>query len=138
MSDAPPIQGPPVAPQPLPTAVNEKSLQRYIAWCELICIGAASVGLVGIIWLTILYIQAGAVNLIPYLEDNFAMFGLAGWYLLMGAWSAVLLHRRRREAYLVTMTHLMLMLVLVFPISTIFGFLGLLWLNVGRDGLRRG
>ena len=88
----------------------------------------------------ILYFQERPVNLMQYLAEgaNFGEFALAGWYLLMGSWAAVLLHLRKREAYLVTMTHLIFMLLIVFPISTIFGFLGLLWLNAGRDGLRRG
>jgi hypothetical protein len=139
MSDVPPIPSPPVAPQPLPTAVNEQLLQKYITWSELICIGAASVGLVGVIWLLTLHFQEGRGNLIQYLQEgaNFAEFGLASWYLVMGSWAAVLLHLRRREAYLVTMTHLIFMLVIVFPVTTIFGFLGLLWLNAGRDVLRR-
>jgi hypothetical protein len=115
-------------PPPLPVAVAEQSLQKYITRCKVLCIVAASLFLVGVGGFIVQYLEEGSVN--------FGALGFGIWYVLMGYGAALLLHRRRSEAYLAAMPCLIIMLLL-FPVGTVFGVLGLSWLNKGRPLLRR-
>jgi hypothetical protein len=127
MNGVPPIITPPVMPPPLPAAVTGESLEKYISRCEVICLVAATLFLAGVIGFWIQYAEGGAAN--------WGAFGFAVWYVLMGYGAAALLHRRRREAYLATVPCLIILLV-VIPVGTVFGILGLNWLNKGQSLLR--
>ena len=126
--DAPPIINPPVIPPPLPRLLNEQPLQKYVTRCKVLCIVAASLFLVGVCGGAIQYLEKGSVNL--------GAMGFGVWYVLMGYLAAWLLHRRKSEAYLATVPCLLIML-LVIPVGTVFGILGLIWLNKAHPLLKR-
>jgi len=128
MSALPPIISPPViSPQPL-AAVAEQTLQKYLTRCKVLCIVAASLFLVGVVGGIIQYVEKGSVNF------GALFFGV--WYVLMGYGAAILLHRRRSEGYLAAFPCLLIMLLLI-PVGTVFGILGLIWLNKARPLLKR-
>lgn len=128
MGTVPPIISPPVVTPPLPTAVAEEFLKRYIGRCKVLCMVAASLFLVGVGGGILHYIEAGSVN--------FGALGFGVWYVLMGYGAALLLHRRRSEGYIAAFVCMLIML-LVIPVGTVFGILGLSWLNKGRPLLNR-
>jgi hypothetical protein len=125
---APPIIGPPVAPPPLPPSAVDQSLQKFVNRCKVLCIVAASLFLVGVGGGIVHYLEQGSVNL--------GAMGFGVWYVFMGYLAAWLLHRRKPEAYLATFPCLLIML-LVIPVGTVFGILGLTWLNKARPLLKR-
>jgi hypothetical protein len=128
MSDMPPIIAPPVVPPPFPAAATEQSLQKYITRCKVLCIVAASLFLVGVIGFAFQYAEEGKVN--------WGAFGFGVWYVLMAYGTALLLHRRRSEAYLAAIPCLLVMLLLI-PVGTVLGIFGFTWLNKGRPLLKR-
>ncbi len=128
MSELPPIIMPPRLPPPLPVTVTEQSLQKYITRGKVLCIVAASLFLVGVVGFAVQYAEEGRVN--------WGAFGFGVWYVLMGYGAALLLHRRRREAYFATFPCLLIMLLLI-PVGTVFGILGLGWLSKGRSLLKQ-
>ncbi len=119
---------PPVMPPPLPAAVSEQSLQKYITRCKVVCIVAASLFLVGVVGGIIHYTEVGTLN--------YGALGFGVWYVLMAYGAAFLLHRRKAEGYLAAFPCLLIMMLLI-PVGTVFGILGLSWLNKGRPLLRR-
>jgi len=119
---------PPVIPPPLPPLANEQSLQKFVVRCKVICIVAASLFLIGVGGGIVHYLEQGSLN--------WGAFGFGVWCVLMGYLAAWLLHRRRSEAYLAAFP-CMLVLLLLIPIGTVFGILGLMWLNKARPLLRR-
>ena len=126
--NAPPIINPPAIPPPLPALANEQSLQRYVTRCKVLCIVASSLFLVGVCGGVVRYVETGSVN--------WGAMGFGVWYVLMGYLAAWLLHRRKSEAYLATFPCLLIML-LVIPVGTVLGILGLTWLNKARPSLNR-
>jgi hypothetical protein len=129
MSDTPPIISPPVAPPPPPVIASEQGLQTYLTRCEVLCIVAASLFLIGVAGFILRYVEEG--------KANWGALGFGIWYALMGYGAAWLLHRRRSEAYLATVPCLLIML-LVIPVGTVFGIFGWIWLNKGKALLTRG
>jgi hypothetical protein len=129
MSKVPPVISPPTLPPPLPAAVVELSLEKLITRCKVICIVEASLFLVGVVGGIIHYFTEGPVNL--------GAFGLGVWVVLMGYGAAWLLHRRKSEGYLAAIPCFLILLLLI-PVGTVFGVLGLMWLNEGRVCLKRG
>ena len=128
MSTVPPIINPPVMPPPLPATVTEQSLQKYITRCKVLCIVLASLFLVGVVGGIVYYAEEGTGNL--------GALGFGVWCVVMGYGSALLLHRRRSEAYLAAFPCMLVMLLLI-PVGTVFGIFGLTWLNKGRPLLKR-
>jgi hypothetical protein len=128
MSETPPILPPLIAPPPLTAAIAEQSLQKYITRCKVLCIIAASLFLVGVGGGIMHYVEKGTVN--------FGALGFAVWYVVMGYGAAILLHRRRPEAYLAAFPCFVIMLLLV-PLGTVFAIFGFIWLNKGGPSLRR-
>ena len=124
MSAAPPIISPRVHPPPIPP----HGLQKYINRCKVLCIVAASLFLVGLAGFVLLYVETG--------KANWGAFGFGVWYVVMGYAAAVLLHRRKTEAYLAALACLVVMLLLI-PVGTVLGILGIGWLNKGRPLLTR-
>jgi hypothetical protein len=108
--------------------MTEQSLQKYITRCKVLCIVAASLFLVGVIGGIIQYVEKGSVN--------FGALGFGVWCVLMSYGAALLLHHRKSEAYLAAFP-CMLVILLLIPVGTVFGVLGLIWLNKGRPLLKR-
>jgi hypothetical protein len=127
MSGPPPIISPPVIPPRLPAAA-EQSLQKYLTRCKVLCTVAASLFLVGVVGGIIHYVEKGSVNL--------GALGFGVWYVLMAYGAALLLHRRKSEGYLAAFPCMLIMLLLI-PAGTVFGILGLMWLNKARPLLKR-
>jgi hypothetical protein len=115
-------------PPPLPAAVPQQSLQKYITRCKVLCIVTATLFLAGVAGGIIHYVEQGSLN--------FGALGFGIWYVLMAYGAAFLLHRRRPEAYLAAFPCMLIMLLLI-PIGTVFGILGLIWLNKGQPFLKR-
>ena len=67
---------------------------------------------------------------------NWGAFGFGAWYVVMGYAAALLLHRRKSEAYLAAFPCLLIMLLLI-PVGTVLGILGIRWLDKGRPLLKR-
>ena len=103
-------------------------LQKYVTRCKVLCIVEASLFLVGVVGGVVHHFEVGKVN--------FGALGFGVWCVLMGYGAAVLLHRRKSEAYLAAFACMLVMLLLI-PIGTVFGILGLIWLNKGRPLLKR-
>jgi ABC-type molybdate transport system permease subunit len=78
-------------------------------------------------------------GIIYYLEEgsvNFGALGFGVWCVLMGYGAAWLLHRRKSEGHLAAFP-CMLIILLIIPVGTVFGVLGLIWLNKGRPLLKQ-
>ncbi len=126
--DAPPVIHPPVAPPPLPESVWQPPLQKYIKRCFAICIVSASLCVFAIGGFCLKYVEEGTAN--------WSAFGFVVWLTVVGYGAALLLHYRRSEAYLATMTFLIVLLFFI-PVGTVFGILGIGWLGKGRPLLKR-
>jgi hypothetical protein len=127
MGALPPIISPPVIP-PQVAAVAEQSLQKYLARCMVLCIVAASLFLIGVIGGVIHYVEQGSID--------FGGLFFAAWFVLMSYGAAILLHLRKSEGYLAAFPCMLIMLLLI-PVGTIFGILGIMWLNKARPLLKR-
>lgn len=128
MSNVPPILPPPVLPPSLPAEDPSEKLGRYVYRCKVLCIVEGSVFLVGVI---------GFIDqIITEHTANFSAFGFGVFYVLMAYGGAWLLHHRRTEGYLVAFLSFLILLILI-PVGTVFGILGLIWLNKGRVLLTR-
>jgi len=111
----------------LPSAVTEQSLQKYLNRCKVLCVVAASFFLVGLGGFIVQYAQEARVN--------WGALGFGVWYVFMGYAAACMLDRRRSEGYLAAIPCLLIMLLLI-PVGTVFGILGLTWLSKGRPLLK--
>ena len=94
----------------------------------MLCIFVASLFLVGLGGFAVQYAGGG--------KANWGAFGFGVWYVVMGYAAAFLLHRRKAEGYLAAFTCLIVMLLLI-PVGTVLGILGIGWLNKGRPLLKR-
>jgi len=128
MSDKPPILPDITAPQPPPLKASGLAPQVYIRRCKVMCIvlgGISVAGLAGGVFAVLNHLE-------PTLDPRLIIGGCYGVACFL---AALLLHYRRREGYFVAVVVIFFILFLI-PVGTVFGVLGLIWLNKGRSDLR--
>ena len=125
MSELPPIIPPQVVPPPLPVLNDVRP--RYLYRCKVICIVAGSLFLVGI--------AGGIMKCVSGESVEIGVFIFAGGYVVIAYGAAAMLHRRRASGYVFAILTMIVMLLL-FPLGTLFGILGMIWLNRAKGLLQ--